>query len=110
MDSLSYVFLETNDSCLIGHIDKVVIYNNRFYILDKEKSKTLFIFDSLGKLVKKINREGKGPGEYSTPDDFVIDKEEKTVEIYNRALKKILKFNMMGNSCRSLISHSIRRL
>lgn len=96
VDSISYVFLETNDSCLIGNIDKVVAYNNRFYILDKEKSKTLFIFDARGKLITKINRKGKGPGEYSTPDDFVIDKEEKTVEIYNRALKKILKFNMDG--------------
>lgn len=65
------VRLETNDSVLVGRIDKVLIHDGKIYIGDFYASQSLFIFDMQGKAIRKISRKGRGPGEYIQLRDFL---------------------------------------
>ena len=57
-----YIFLETNDSCILQGIDKLKIENDVIYIADGD---VLQMFDRKdGKWLGKIDRQGRGPGEY----------------------------------------------
>lgn len=87
------IALETKPECQIGRIDKYTIEANRIFILDYSQ-KVLFIFNQKGKFLNKINRIGKGPGEYKVLADFWIDSLAKTIEILDR--RKIIKYNYEG--------------
>ena len=60
LDTVKYVKLELSDESLIGSIDKVIIYDERIYILDK-KTRSLFVYDLEGRYLHKIARVGQGP-------------------------------------------------
>lgn len=72
--------LETHDSALLafptGECDKVVLHNDMFGFLQKRQQQIL-AFDSRGMYVKQLNRQGKGPGEYYTADDFSLSPTDK---------------------------------
>ena len=61
--------LETKNESLIQNIDKVVMHNGLFYILD-EMLKVILVFDQEGGYVRMINKHGNGPGEYTEINDF----------------------------------------
>lgn len=84
--------LETIDESIISEISKVKIHDNRFYIQDRQQQ-VIFIFDQNGKYINKINRRGRGPGEYIAINDF---------DIYNgciyiiSAAAKLLRYDLNG--------------
>ncbi len=91
--SIEPIVLETNSECQIGEIEKIIILNNRIYIHDYVQ-KTLFIFDINGKFLNKINKVGKGPGEYRILADFFIDSIKKRIEICD--MEKIIRYSYEG--------------
>ena len=72
VDSMAFVPLETKNNELINNITKVQYYNNNFYILDRA-NKSIFVFNSIGSFLKKLQRRGKGPGEYMQLEDFEVN-------------------------------------
>lgn len=86
--------LETSKDCLIGFVKKAVFWNNRIVIID-EKSKALFIFDEIGKLIFKTII-GKGPGEVIDPTAFNIDKKDTTILLYQQMARKFSKYDFGG--------------
>ncbi|MDE6452350.1 MAG: 6-bladed beta-propeller [Odoribacter sp.] len=64
--------LETTDKNIISCIDKLEIYNDRFYILDGTQD-IIFIFDKFGRYLSKIAHFGRGAEEYLHISDFHID-------------------------------------
>lgn len=93
-DSFEYIPLQTLEENLIGNIDKIIYSNHRFYIMDEEQSKCIMVFDRLGTFMFKIAALGKGPGEYISLDDFLINEEEQVIEIL--ANSKIIKYDLDG--------------
>jgi|GEM_PF-2377291 len=91
---MKYIKLESNNDCLIGHIDKIVFYDNNIYILDKGFSKAIHIFDLQGNHVKSINRQGRGPEEYFAIKDFCIFND--SLLLYDDLGSKILSFDKVG--------------
>lgn len=91
-----YVFLETNDSSILQRIDKLKIENDVIYIADGD---VLQMFDRKdGKWLGKIDRQGRGPGEYIYIDDFdVCDS-----EIYVLSGNKIIVYDNSGSSLRTV--------
>ncbi|MFC0876932.1 6-bladed beta-propeller [Saccharicrinis sp. FJH2] len=88
------IALETNKDCLIGIIQKIEVYNDTIFILDYD-NKTLFAFSVFdGSFIFKIRSVGKGPGEYISLYDFIIDEYEHNIKILGRG--KILTFNLGG--------------
>lgn len=67
--------LETTNSALIGYIQKIVVKGNNIYILNNKGNQgEILIFDKQGKFKAKLEKNGRGPGEYISLGDFNIDK------------------------------------
>src|SRR5690606_3686132 len=95
LDSLRLIRLETNKECLIGGIDKIEIIEDRIYILDKFKSKSLFCFDLKGQFLFKIHHLGKGPGEFILPEEFTVSQNQ--ISIYDNFRKLKINYDINGN-------------
>jgi hypothetical protein len=92
-ESIEYVFLESNDSVpLVGNM-KTLIKNDFIYIEDNELN-NLHQFNLRGELKTIFKSTGDGPGQFRQIEDFQIKGD--TVLIYDRALGKILFFNLEG--------------
>ena len=92
-DSVKYIRLENCDDCLIADIDKIIFFNNCFYILDKRQN-ILFNFSDIGKLIWKIDKKGNGPGEYRTLMDFDLD--NNRLYLYNPRVN-VLEYDLSCN-------------
>jgi hypothetical protein len=78
--------LETSDECLLSDISKIIFQNGMYYISD-DATLALYVFDSNGKLLKKLDRKGQGPGEYVTLRTFdIIDRDVWISDISKRKL------------------------
>lgn len=97
--SVKYIPLETTKESLMYEIFKLQIINNNIYILDA-KQHVIMLFDNNGRFLNKINRTGKGPGEYLSIDDFfvrdsfiyILSSSSQKILIFDQALKHIKSF------------------
>ncbi len=89
--------LETNEhsvmTFLIGEPDKVIKFQGEFYFLDRNQ-RSIFIFNSQGKFIKKIDKQGAGPGEYISLSDFNINRFTHNLEILSSEGRCILVYNL----------------
>ncbi|MDD4782002.1 MAG: 6-bladed beta-propeller [Tissierellia bacterium] len=92
VSSTKMIPLETNDSILIGEINKILCKNNYIYVSD---GRTLFKFDNNGHFVSKINKVGAGPNEYTSITDFQICSNDK-VWILSRKDKRLCNYSWNG--------------
>jgi hypothetical protein len=90
---VSYIPLETHDSCLIEKVQKIVFCEGSFIISD---GKQIYMFDSLGSYIRKIGRNGRGPGEYLRIMDFTCNSDNNSIVIYTPDLKKIVLYSFSG--------------
>ncbi len=81
-ESIEYIPLQTEDSILIGEVSKIIVWENKYYILDK-LSETIFCFGSDGKYQNRIYRQGTGPDEYLRIFNFTIDRGTGNIVIYS---------------------------
>ncbi len=92
--AIHYVALQTSKECLIGSINKMLIYKDYIYILDTFISRSLFKFDMNGKYITKFNQIGEGPLEVKVILDFSIDTINNQIITYDRSFSgKILILN-----------------
>ena len=86
--------LETNDSVLIGEIDKVIFYETRLYVATFSPEQAVYIFNLQGKLLHKISRKGRGAEEYLQLSDMFIDSRNRTLNLLSRIDEKLLVFDV----------------
>ena len=103
-----YIPLETNASCLIKKIDKLIYEDGSYFLgsINKfpvpeegspffvESSNELYRFSKEGKFICQIGREGKAPSEYPRIKDFLYNKSNNTIEIFSG--KKVKEFSFDG--------------
>lgn len=70
VDSIYYIPLETQDDYLIGNIDKLIVTDKTFYVLDKNISTATYCFNSEGKFIRKIGNRGASDKEYISITDI----------------------------------------
>lgn len=102
--------LESNESSLIGSINKVQITDTFVYVLDRIQN-IILVFDNDGKFNKKFSKIGKGPGEYVNLMDFHIYK-DGSIEILTN-YKLILydkNYNLVNQVELPRIAHFFYRL
>jgi len=87
--------LELNDLSLVGAIDKLIVENDKIFILDKEITKSVFCFSSAGKFLFKINSIGEGEGKFSKPFDLNLLNE--SLHVLDILQRKIIVFDLEGN-------------
>ncbi len=92
---ISYIPLETNDSCLIGLIGNITIGDSLIAVADL-KQKAVFIFDRQGQYLSKVSRRGEGPEEYPFLSNTAVDLRNKEIFVYSLAGNKIYKYNLDG--------------
>jgi|GEM_PF-2322500 len=92
---IEFVLLETKSDAMIDHIDRLIIGVDNIFIFDK-KQKTIFIYSSSGKFLKKISKVGKASNEYFRIDDFYIEKSE-FIYILDMISKRVLKYDLNAN-------------
>lgn len=66
----SFIKLETSAESLIGKINQIEIVDDCIYILDEEKTNSIFVFSMQGQLLQKLSAKGNGPGEFAMPYSF----------------------------------------
>lgn len=89
----TYIKLETSDNSLLGSIDQIEILHDRIYILDNNKTNSIFIFSIQGKFIKKLEAKGNGPGEFISPLSFKVDP-KGYIYVLDRVLNRLLKYQL----------------
>lgn len=98
---VEYIPLETNKEFVT---QGVVMAIGSKYIIVKNRTEEgdIFVFDrKSGKALRKINKKGKGPEEYSHLTDIVLDEENNELFVNCLTSKKILVYDLFGNFKRS---------
>jgi hypothetical protein len=94
---IRFIPLETMDGAYIGAIDKIVVTENRFYVLDAFSAEGVFIYNWDGTLVNKIKSKGKGPREYGNISGLEFDPYNNELVLVDVRLKKVIRYDIDGN-------------
>ncbi|MCD8184757.1 MAG: 6-bladed beta-propeller [Bacteroides sp.] len=93
--SIEYIPLETTDSCLISNILDMRISKDFIFIYNGKTSEILQ-FNRKGKFIRKMGREGNGPGEYNMITELSVDETEKKLFIFQYG-GPVLTYSFDGN-------------
>jgi len=97
---VEYIALETTDEFvtqgLVADIGK-----KNILVTNRNRDGTIFIFDRTGKSLRKINRMGRGPEEYSPAHSIVLDEDNNEIFVHDISLKKIIAYDLNGKYQRS---------
>lgn len=92
MAEYKLIELERTDKANIGNIDKIIEYENKFYILDKSSAKCVFVFNIDGRFLFRIGNKNQ----FENPDDLLINKKKQEVNILDGGGKKIARYDLEG--------------
>lgn len=99
-DKIEYIQIPTDSNYLIGKVDKLLVTDDYFFVMDRKISRSVFVFDRQGNKVVRINKTGNGPGNYIDMRDITFDKEKQEIQIREYMRKKLLYYNLDGNFLR----------
>ncbi|MFZ2906540.1 MAG: 6-bladed beta-propeller [Cyclobacteriaceae bacterium] len=95
IDSIhSYVPLQTDETPLIGRIDKIIAADSAYFILDKRFYKGVLKFNKQGLFLNTIGSFGEGNGEYGSPMEIVLNK--NMIEVFDGSNFSVLQFGKNG--------------
>lgn len=95
--TIEIIPLEISRDVLLSRVNKLIVYNDTLYVLDKTGAKGLFMFNCKGNYLGNIGRIGQGPGEYSRPEDFTIDIEEHVLYLLDSDRQQVHKYDLITN-------------
>ena len=102
IDSIYYLPLETDDRYLIGNIDKLIVTDVFFYVIDKDINPSIFCFNKKGEFIRKIGNRGASIWEYISITDVNVYHEN--VYIWDGSSKKLLIYKSNGDFVSSISS------
>lgn len=86
----------TKNECYFTSQTPFSLTNDGYYVISQYfPSKFIAVFSDSGKLIKKLGREGRGPGEYIQP--AFCDVKNDTIYCYDNKLNKIIVYSVSGN-------------
>lgn len=92
---IEYIGLSGSRFGDISLVDKILVTEFGIYAIDFNESRSIGIFDSEGNHIRTISKIGRGPGEYLSIYDIIVNK-DKSIEILDH-LNKIIKYDSIGN-------------
>lgn len=99
IESVRYVQLENHPESIFTDIDKLIVYDGMILMLDK-RLEAVFCFDTTGRFRYRIQRVGRGPGEYQELDAMWINRAKKEVWLQSFWPPKIMVYNLNGQMLR----------
>jgi hypothetical protein len=96
--SIRLVPLETTEDSYLGmYYNQMVVSDGNIYILDSQQM-VILCFDGDGRFIRKINRLGNGPQEYSRPIGIAVLKER--ISLLDGA--RIQQYDLEGNFIKTI--------
>jgi hypothetical protein len=99
---VEYIALETNDDFVnqgfVQDIGKEIIL-----VKNREDDGNIFVYDRTGKALRKINRLGRGPEEYTNIYRVILDEDNSEMFVNDYFSRKFFVYDLYGNFKRSLI-------
>lgn len=92
--SISFLPLQTNDSCILGGINQIKEVDNKYIILDVVKTRKIMTFNKKGEFLGNIGNIGNAPGEYIRPISFSIDNNKNIIAVIDADRLKILYYSV----------------
>ncbi len=89
---IKLVKLESSRDAYLNYVNKTLKWKDRYLVLD-EKAKTISQFDKSGHFIRKLNKVGKGEGEYIHITDFNINSDSTSYFILDNRSKKLLQYS-----------------
>lgn len=94
-DKIDYVILNEDEDNMFVDLDKLLIVEGNYYILDRYSSRSVLSFSSKGEPLHKFGNVGSGPGEYMFPLDMDID--STGVYVLDTNTKKVIRYSHDGS-------------
>jgi hypothetical protein len=99
IESVHYVQLENHPESAFTDIDKMLVCDKNMFMLDK-RLEAVFCFDTSGKFRYRIQRVGRGPGEYQELDAMWVKPAEQELWLQSFWPSKIMVYNFDGRMLR----------
>ena len=75
VETTKIIHLETPDSNFISSFEEAIITKNNIYVLDSDLM-AIFMYDTLGRFIKKLHKMGRAGDEYLYIEDWTFDGEK----------------------------------
>lgn len=98
IDSIRTVKLESSKDNLISYCNRLIVHEDTIVVFDLSQQ-IVFIFNTKGEFLRKINKQGKGPEEYIRVEDVHINKSGDLV-LFDAPRRELLYFNLDGQFLR----------
>lgn len=99
IERVQYVQLQNHPESAFTDIDKLIVSGDNLFMLDK-RLQAVFCFDTKGKFRYRIQRVGRGPGEYQELDAMWLKPVEKELWLQSFWPPKIMVYNFDGKMLR----------
>ena len=96
ISDIRFIKLETKENNLVGNVDKMLIHDDKIIVVDRYNSKSIHVFNEMGKHISRISNVGNGPHEYLTITDVDITP-SGLIAIKDNYKDVILFFNTDGS-------------
>ena len=82
---------------ILPQYDKIVFQNGKLYVMDKEITKNVVVFDSLGNYLYKVGEVGRALNElYRQPTNFEVNSQSGNIYLFDSEGRKIIKYDVFG--------------
>jgi hypothetical protein len=95
MEGVHFVQLENQPESAFTDIDKIIVHGKNMFMLDK-RLEAVFCFDTTGKFRYRIQRVGRGPGEYQELDAIWVNAKENELWLQAFWPSSIMIFDFDG--------------
>ena len=93
------IYLETNDSCLVGNIKDVRVDDDLIFIRTDNR---ILLFSYEGTFIRSFAHRGRGAGEYLNIQSFDLSPEKEELYIFDRDIRKIQVYSYNNNYLRTI--------
>ena len=98
---VEYVTLETSDE-FVTQGNVMAIGKDNILVTNLNRDGYIFIYDRSGMGLRKINRMGRGPEEYTSAYSIVLDEDNNEIFVHDYSGRKIVVYDLFGKFKRSL--------
>ncbi|MDD4646054.1 MAG: 6-bladed beta-propeller [Bacteroidales bacterium] len=96
--SIHYVKLASPANVYFEYSPKVICAAEKIFIFGSDPNGDFICaFDLSGKFLFKIQRRGKGPGDYNQISDFLIDPVKNSITVLDSDSRKIIRYDLKGS-------------
>lgn len=101
IEEVRYIPLETKKKSLIGYYRKILIHNDKIFIMDDISAEAVLVFDMDGKFLYKVGAKGGAPNEFYNLAGMSIDRQKNELIIYDNRKRKMMYFSLNGEFIKS---------